>query len=52
MRIYICPMCNATLVKVNDTMNGKCPDCRCDYNLKGCGKIDRKPEPNCIEMSS
>lgn len=52
MKVYICPVCNATLTKDDDTRYGTCTDCRCNYKLNSCSKIDREPENNCIEASS
>jgi hypothetical protein len=52
MKVYICPICNATLSKLKDTKKGMCADCRCAHKLDGCSKIDREPETDCIEASS
>lgn len=49
MKVYICPMCNATLTKIGDKRKGKCEDCVSKHWLKRCYTADRDPEPNCIE---
>lgn len=41
MRVYICPICFATLERSAVKGKGRCPDCRYDWFLYKCQIVER-----------
>ena len=56
MRVYICPICNASLERALSPGKGYCLDCNSAYFLARCGVIDRLVPPDerirCLEVPS
>ena len=56
MKVYICPICNASLERALSPGKGYCPDCNSAYFLAKCCVIDRLVPPDerirCLEVPS
>ena len=56
MRVYVCPICNASLERARSAGKGYCPDCNSAYVLTRCMTTDRlvpaDERARCLEASS
>lgn len=56
MRVYICPICNASLERALSPGKDYCPDCNSAYFLARCCVIGRLVPPDerirCLEVPS